>query len=222
MLDCHLEGTDGAALFRNFHTFVAQYLENLQDLCSHGTMMIRPIVHKFGRSEGEEPESINVMAVLGGALSFGAGVGGNNPASASILGAMSGITAIIGEASKDQSQIPNDEMTEDGLWAMLQGTCTGAKERILNSLQAVTGAPGSSEADIPQEMKVQYAEDPKYVHAISYLFGDGQWLVDQPTEGLVENFDEVEAQLVSRACSSLQRRCLTNRLHRNKAWPGRC
>ena len=131
---------------------------------------------------------------MSGALAFGAAIGGSNPASVAILGAFSGITAIINE--KDQDGESDVDLSEIGLSNMLSDTCDGAKGRIEDILQAVTGYPGSSEADIPHEMKMQNGEGKGYEHAISYLFGDGQWLVDHPTEGLAENFDKVKDQWV--------------------------
>lgn len=45
---------------------------------------------------------------------------------------------------------------------MLSDTCDGAKGRIEDILQAVAGYPGSSEAVIPHEMKMQNGEGRGY------------------------------------------------------------
>ena len=124
---------------QNFHTFVAQYLSNLNDMCDNASRMVQPIVEKFGRDE--ESEKLNVMAILAGALSIGAAAAAGNPAAAGVLGGLGGIASIIGEAAKDESTIPDMALTESGLWQMLDQTCDVAKDRIMNALEAVMGNP---------------------------------------------------------------------------------
>lgn len=122
---------------QNFHTFVAQYLENLDDMCGGLSRMVQPIVEKFGRDE--EPEKINALSILAGALGVGAATSGNNPAAAGTLGALGGIVSIIDAASKEDSQMPDEALTESGLWRTLDRTCDVAKARITGALEAVMG-----------------------------------------------------------------------------------
>lgn len=99
--------------------------------------MVQPIVEKFGRDE--EPEKLDALSILAGALSVGAGTSGNNPAAAGTLGAMGGIVSIISAATEEESQIPDAALTESGLWQTLDRTCDVAKSRIMKALEAVMG-----------------------------------------------------------------------------------
>lgn len=109
---------------------------------------------------------------------------------------MSGFASIAGELFQSESNIPDLLESEASLQAGLDQVCTSTKDGIMKVLRAVMGVPGSSEADIPWAMKMKDGEDTGYVHAISYLFGNGQWLLDHPTDGLTDIFDEFENHMV--------------------------
>lgn len=106
-------------------------------MCGGLSRMVQPIVEKFGRDE--EPEKINALSILAGALGVGAATSGNNPAAAGTLGALGGIVSIIDAASKEDSQMPDEALTESGLWRTLDRTCDVAKARITGALEAVMG-----------------------------------------------------------------------------------
>ena len=129
--------------------------------------------------------------MLGGAAAANPAVGGG-------LGALSGFATIMGEIPTDEAEMPDLAATEAGLQAGINDVCESMRGSIMNTLKAVMGVPGSSEADIPWEMKMKDGEDTGYVHAISYLFGNGQWLLDHPTDGLEEVFSDLEIHMVEK------------------------
>lgn len=122
---------------QNFHTFVAQYLENLDDMCGGVMRKLPAIVDQFGR--GEPKEKINAMSILAGALGVGAAASGGNPALAGTLGALGGIVGIVDAASKEEDNIPDITMTENSLIKMVDQTCSTAKGKITKALEAVMG-----------------------------------------------------------------------------------
>lgn len=156
-------------------------------------VLITILIREIG---DDEPEPLNAMAILAGIISIGAAGTSANPAAAGVLGGMAGIASIIGEAYKDESNVPDLAATQAGLESGLDLVCKSTKDRIMNVLEAVMGVPGFSEADIPWEMTKKNGEDTGYVHANSYLFGNGQWLLDHPTDGLSNTFDDLELHMV--------------------------
>lgn len=147
---------------------------------------------------GEEEEPVNVMAIMSGVLSMAALAAERSPPAGAALDAMSAIAGFIGEYAQEESNIPSDQITEAGLQSMLDNVCNTSKTNILKVLEAVMGGEGSSEADIPHEMKMKEGEGLNYQHAISYLFGNGQWLQDEPTKGLKTLFEDNKIKMVRR------------------------
>lgn len=168
---------------------------------------------------GDEEEPVNVMAIMSGVLSMAALAAEKNPPAGAALDAMSAIAGFIGENAQEESNIPSDLITEAGLQSMLDTVCTTSKDNILKVLEAVMGGEGFSEADIPHEMKMKEGEGLNYQHAISYLFGNGQWLQHSPTDGLKTLFKDSKIRMVSRSLSAIlhiKRKKNTNRaIHHN-------
>lgn len=149
----------------------------------------------------EKPDAPNAWAIASGVFGIGSALSGSNPAAAGTLSAFSGIAGIFGEVMKEPDNTPSLASSEGELAVLIDDVCHRTKDRIIKALEAVMGVPGSSEADIPQEMKAVYDETngSRYVHAISYLFGNGQWLLDHPTDGLSDVFDNAELRMVRHA-----------------------
>lgn len=175
---------------QDFHLFSKQYLSNLDLICSDPGNITSSVVEQFGKPE--EDESPNYAALLSGALSIGAAASDANPTMGGALGALSGLAGIVGELNgKDEA----GDDSEDLALRMVRGTCQAAKASISKIVDAVVGVPGSSEVDIPFDMKATTTA--KYEHAIAYLFENGQWLSDHPTWAIRQNFDEVKLRMVS-------------------------
>lgn len=172
----------------------------------------------------EKPDAPNAFAIASGIFGIGSALSGANPPAAGALSAFSGIAGILGELIKDPDNTPSLASSEGELAVLIDNVCHGTKDRIIKALEAVMGVPGSSEIDIPQEMKAVYDETngSRYVHAISYLFGNGQWLLDHPTDGLSDVFDNAELRMVR--CAEFVPGCRGTRLmsRSNKAWHGSC
>ncbi|KAF2111111.1 hypothetical protein BDV96DRAFT_603243 [Lophiotrema nucula] len=159
------------------------------------------MIESFG-VEAEEAPAIGFGTILSGSLAIGGTLSAANP----LLSGMFGVAGAIGSMYEDKlnglSPEPfNPDDVEATLKEMIDHYCDilqRSSTEIRNAVFGVEAELGDKKypdefRDIPREMQLAGGDpngkDP-WNHAITYVIGDGQWLVDEPAKGLEAQFQE--------------------------------
>lgn len=158
---------------------------------------IPTLAHDFG-ADKESDKSLNFFAMIGAALGMSAGITAADPLVSGTFGAMAGFAGLIANSAGKPNQdsgVYKLGKIESELAGIVNKTVDDARTNLQRISGAIFGVPGSTEVDIPAQMK--YDEGQGYEHAIPQVFANGQWLLDNPTDGLASDFNQVGRQFVS-------------------------
>ena len=168
-------------------SFFSSFHEHLQDNTIKQTLDIDTVVQDFKRSDS--PSSPNAMILLSGALGMlSGGLAFSAPASGG-MGAASGLASVMAN-----SRVPPGEGEDYA--ARLAEHVKLTFEELLKQTEAVTdalfGRNGANQDSIPTQMQKQ-----TFSNAIVKAFGDGQWLLMDPSSKLRETMPRMYQRMVS-------------------------
>jgi len=139
------------------------------------------LVQLFGK-DVPTAKALNLAAIFSGALAIASGATAPIAPVSGFLGANSGIATILAETVENEPKTLPELQTEAAaiIKEVIQGYINVAKNRANTIMDAIFGK-GPNEMEIPKEMKFNLGENTDgWVHAITYVLGDGQWLSKDP------------------------------------------
>lgn len=187
---------------KNVHTYFSAYLTKMDEMNEELKTDVDSLVKQFGK-DVPKYKDLNIGTLFAAALGVASGATAAFAPVSGALGAASGIASIAGqvfkETPKSLPEIQDD--TAVVLKEIIQGYVEAAKGEVNMIMDSMFGK-GPGEDVIPKQMKFNGGENTDgWVHAITYVLGDGQWLSNDPVKemggGLDKMFEETRRRLVS-------------------------
>ncbi|KAF2106010.1 hypothetical protein BDV96DRAFT_655150 [Lophiotrema nucula] len=173
----------------NIHVFFDQYLLELNWLMGNLTLHIPVLAHEWGA----DAQPLNIFAMLGAAFGMASAATAAKPEISGLLGAMSAFSGFVASSLlRPDGGASRLGDVEANLAQMVLDACGSWRDQVNKISNAIYGAPNANPSDIPstRQRPTQDVSHPSIL-----VMGDGQWLLDHPTEHLASDFSAVEKQM---------------------------
>jgi hypothetical protein len=181
---------------KNLNTYLSQYQANLDSLEVQMISELEGVYMQFNTTDFKK-ESLDIGAIVGATLGFASAVTAPVAPASGAFGAASAFVGVVTSVTGKQEPVEIGKDTEYKLTQSVSAMIKNSREDVEKIRKAMFGLKDSNEQDIPQGMKWNNGggAGKEWVHAITWVLGDGQWLLDRPAQDLTPKFAEMKLKL---------------------------